>query len=263
MAQKPVSRRTLLKTILAGGAAVSSSAFLPKKWVKPVVESGVLPVHAQVSGTGNISGTVRNPVASNMDEGGIAYTSVGRKSHRKAKAQVVAGQTINLYMGGTTTGTPYKTTLTDAAGRYEFLNLPPGLYTVCWQDVEQCNPTIEVIAGQTTILDFIRLLGAISGNISVPQNGSASTGGITFVTYNNPTTTNVCNPADQKIDLFLGGTMSKLETVTSGPSGDYKFDALEPGTYDVKPQKLVDEANNVVVVSGHTTTVNFQCKFAN
>lgn len=48
MLEKEISRRTLLKAILAGcGFVVASS--LPRKWVKPVINAGVLPVHAQSS----------------------------------------------------------------------------------------------------------------------------------------------------------------------------------------------------------------------
>jgi hypothetical protein len=44
-----LSRRQLLKALAATGGAVSASSLLPGKWVKPVVEAGVLPAHAQVT----------------------------------------------------------------------------------------------------------------------------------------------------------------------------------------------------------------------
>jgi len=44
-----LSRRRLLKALAATGGAVSASSLLPGKWVKPVVEAGVLPAHAQVT----------------------------------------------------------------------------------------------------------------------------------------------------------------------------------------------------------------------
>ena len=44
-----ISRRDLLKTIIAGGGGIVAAGFLPEKWLKPVVKSGVLPVHAQAS----------------------------------------------------------------------------------------------------------------------------------------------------------------------------------------------------------------------
>jgi hypothetical protein len=50
MTRQVVSRRTMLKSILAAGGALGASAFLPEKWLKPLVRTGVLPVHAQTSG---------------------------------------------------------------------------------------------------------------------------------------------------------------------------------------------------------------------
>ncbi len=49
-AQEPtLGRRDLLKALAAGGAAVTAASLLPGKWVKPMVEAGVLPAHAQTS----------------------------------------------------------------------------------------------------------------------------------------------------------------------------------------------------------------------
>lgn len=44
-----VSRRQALKVILAAGGSITAAAFLPEKWLKPVIKTGVLPVHAQTS----------------------------------------------------------------------------------------------------------------------------------------------------------------------------------------------------------------------
>jgi hypothetical protein len=50
MVTKKITRREALKAMLASIGGVSAAAFLPAKWVKPVVESGVLPAHAATSG---------------------------------------------------------------------------------------------------------------------------------------------------------------------------------------------------------------------
>ena len=48
--QKPIKRREMLKKgALATGVAITAAAFLDGKWLKPVVKTGVLPVHAQAS----------------------------------------------------------------------------------------------------------------------------------------------------------------------------------------------------------------------
>ena len=47
--QQTVSRRKLLKVLSATGGTVAATLLLPSKWIKPVVEVGVLPVHAQAT----------------------------------------------------------------------------------------------------------------------------------------------------------------------------------------------------------------------
>ena len=48
--KRPVEeRRRLLKTLLAGGAAVTAATALPDSWKKPLVDSVVTPLHAQGS----------------------------------------------------------------------------------------------------------------------------------------------------------------------------------------------------------------------
>jgi len=50
MIGKPqLTRRNALKLLAAASGAALGSAFLPAKWTKPIVETGVLPVHAQSS----------------------------------------------------------------------------------------------------------------------------------------------------------------------------------------------------------------------
>lgn len=48
--QRTLNRRQLLKAIAAAGGAVAAATMLPGEWAKPVVEMGVLPAHAQVTG---------------------------------------------------------------------------------------------------------------------------------------------------------------------------------------------------------------------
>ncbi len=46
-------RRRTLRTILAGGILVSGSQAVPRTWTKPMVESIILPVHAQTTEADN------------------------------------------------------------------------------------------------------------------------------------------------------------------------------------------------------------------
>ena len=43
------ARRKLLKSIAAGSGAIVAGKSLPKSWTRPVVESVLLPAHAQAS----------------------------------------------------------------------------------------------------------------------------------------------------------------------------------------------------------------------
>lgn len=43
------ARRKLLKTIMSGGGAIVAAKSLPENWTKPVVDSVMLPAHAQTS----------------------------------------------------------------------------------------------------------------------------------------------------------------------------------------------------------------------
>jgi hypothetical protein len=47
--ERAVSRRRLLKALAAAGGAATASTMLPGKWSEPIVEMGVLPVHAQIT----------------------------------------------------------------------------------------------------------------------------------------------------------------------------------------------------------------------
>ena len=47
--EKRISRRELLKLLAATGGAIAGSSILPNKWTRPLVETGVLPAHAQIS----------------------------------------------------------------------------------------------------------------------------------------------------------------------------------------------------------------------
>jgi hypothetical protein len=99
-------RRKLLKTITVGSGAVVSTQVLPEHWVKPIVNSVLLPVHAQTSpvyscavtgdddfditinfpvvgpviytvtntGTGALTGVSANIVADDGSTGGLEYT---------------------------------------------------------------------------------------------------------------------------------------------------------------------------------------------
>ena len=48
--REPDQRREALRRVLVGGGVISSAALIPEKWTNTVLESVVLPAHAQTSG---------------------------------------------------------------------------------------------------------------------------------------------------------------------------------------------------------------------
>ena len=51
MASEKISRRKALKTLAAAVSGLGAAAFLPAKWLKPVIQSGVLPETGKLSRT--------------------------------------------------------------------------------------------------------------------------------------------------------------------------------------------------------------------
>lgn len=119
MSPNRLTRREMLKAILAAGGAVSAALFIPEKWLKPVVGSGVLPAHAQGSVPPNLGNIT-----------GIAFYRFFTNT------KPIEDVTVNLYEGfigtlkSTTIPEPLQTTKTDANGNFGFFHLPAGQYTV-------------------------------------------------------------------------------------------------------------------------------------
>jgi hypothetical protein len=59
---KMISRRNVFKLVLAATGSITASAFLPEKWIKPIVRAGVIPAHAQTS----VTPTATTPSATNI-----------------------------------------------------------------------------------------------------------------------------------------------------------------------------------------------------
>ncbi|MBI5876702.1 MAG: hypothetical protein HZB53_03550 [Chloroflexi bacterium] len=56
--EEPLSRRELLKKLGAAGAILGARAIVPTNWARPEIETGNLPVHAQTSGLGTVTGNI-------------------------------------------------------------------------------------------------------------------------------------------------------------------------------------------------------------
>ena len=93
--EKRISRRELLKLLAATGGAVAASSILPDEWTGPLVETGVLPAHAQISEVDYPALTVR---ASGHLDAGHALQGLGDVVVRKL-ADVFGGNRV-LDLGG-------------------------------------------------------------------------------------------------------------------------------------------------------------------
>ena len=74
--KKQINRREMLKKgALAAGGAITAAAFLDGKWLKPIVKTGILPVHAQASICGVYTFTPRFEY--NEQQGGGSAWNLG------------------------------------------------------------------------------------------------------------------------------------------------------------------------------------------
>lgn len=48
--KKEEARRRILKKMAVGGGIVTASQVMPERWIKPVIDSVILPAHADLSG---------------------------------------------------------------------------------------------------------------------------------------------------------------------------------------------------------------------
>ncbi len=114
------SRRKLLKSIAAGSGAVVAAKSLPESWSKPVINSFVLPAHAQLTDdTGNLPGAgttaaattpaVTTPAPLNYFGTDLALNRLGGSLNHSATEYLIAGaadmliskaHAIRLTLGG-------------------------------------------------------------------------------------------------------------------------------------------------------------------
>ena len=118
------SRRKLLKSIAAGRGAIVAGKSLPENWTKPVVDSVLLPAHAQTSGC-TITMVVLDaagalvPSGSLIDDGNL-YTFTGTVT----PAEVGAGGQVNLSWSAPDGSSGQATTTINNDGTWSFAPMP-------------------------------------------------------------------------------------------------------------------------------------------
>ncbi|HEY7471932.1 MAG TPA: carboxypeptidase regulatory-like domain-containing protein [Gemmatimonadota bacterium] len=141
--------------------------------------------------------------------------------------------------------TTVDTFVTDDDGRFTFLNLDPGDYTLSTtiEDADCEEVEAEVDADELTEVTLpctIPTTGAVMGEVTVDATGAAGVA----------------------VELRMGGTI--LATTTTDPNGDYQFTEVAPGGKVVRitPPEGVTcpiTERNVTIVAGETATANFDC----
>jgi len=124
MSENKITRRNLLKTVIAASGAIAASTMLPSEWVKPIVTSGVLPVHAQSSVKMYVKGiqgsgyevyagvsTVYDELISGLNRRtGLAQSGGHAKHANPARGggmeHAVPNVHVTLYLWSTTNGSP-------------------------------------------------------------------------------------------------------------------------------------------------------------
>ena len=81
---KNKARRTILKTLVTGGSALTAAKVTPDQWIKPVVESVIIPSHAQTTGGG-----AGNPA------GGFAAAGVVVDNYKHGSGELFAREDIS------------------------------------------------------------------------------------------------------------------------------------------------------------------------
>ena len=187
--EKLEKRRKALKSILAGSGTVVTAAAMQDKWAKPVIESVVLPAHAQTSGASGASFVLSN---SNTQNGSDLLDTLVPRAMADCTPQICVN-IPNVIAGGLVTaetienGKPGKGTgkLVKGDGDNKFtFNI-------------QLEGTRSNISGVVTGEPGSRVLnGAISGGGCdgsygpIPEStGVCSFDGRTTTTYNPSTTT--------------------------------------------------------------------------
>jgi len=130
MLSKKITRRQALKTLLAAGGGLTAAAFLPSKWIKPLVMSGVLPVHARASGYTSINPALAGDGAGNTnghildDNGGFSYIYYKFGTPTIASSNITA-QLIGPDVSGVVVKMDIKNKSGSVGFQYYDNNLPP------------------------------------------------------------------------------------------------------------------------------------------
>ncbi len=187
------------------------------------------------------------------------------------------GALIELHAGGTCGGAALTQTTTDAQGNYLFAGLPAGNYSVC-QPAQPAgtsngittpgtnqavngssgtpgnasNPTTTTSQITGIVLNDDGLGGEVSGSVNnnFAEVIPSSISGKVFLDHNNDGLVNGSDSGipGQLIELWKDG--AKVTETSTDADGNYRFDGLEPGDYEIKQPNQPDGTSNGKATGG-------------
>ena len=249
---KPVS---LAQGVYDGGESIGSLG-------------GTIPAKNQlrVTVTGNATNPQQNGIDYNFgelppaDPFGFVYEDVNNNGIREPGEPGIAGIPITL-SGTAFAGTPFArplvasdlpgnslTVVTDANGRWEFLPIPPGLYTITEstqpagfldgrEQVADPNPPATVVVGNDIFSNVVLAPFPVRGPFNFGEIRASSLAGNVYFDENRNGTRDGIDTGIGGVALVLTGTDDLGSPVslatTTNANGDYSFAGLRPGNYAV------------------------------
>ena len=196
------------------------------------------------------------------------YVSVGTPGQPKLPPgdpnfQGIEGVTIQLFDEA---GNLVQETQTDANGRYEFTQLPPGTYSIVelqpdgFVDGAEEQGTVDGITNGTHTND--RFMDVVLGSGDVGENFNfceIEPASIKGTVYHDRNDNGVQDPGEEGIEgvviQLFDADGNLVQETTTDANGDYCFDDLPPGEYKIReaqPDGFDDGQDTVGTVDGQT-----------
>ncbi len=170
---------------------------------------------------------------------GQVFVDLDEDCLRDPGEQSLAGVTVTLL---DETGKVIATTQTNSLGRYEFLGLEPGTYTI-----RETQPAGYLQGGQTagtgggdaSVADVISAVALTAGSQLVEYNfceiAPASIAGMVFVDLDDDASFDANEQPISGVTLTLIDANGQIvDTTQTNPNGHYSFTNLRPGGYTVR-----------------------------
>lgn len=151
------ARRKILKSLVAGGGALTAAKVTPEQWTKPVVEAVLLPSHAQTTVTGRTSSPFGN-----FTSGPVVVDAVNPTSEQLLADEEISEELLEFFMPSAHAQPMCSNLSCDV----EFsASVQETSMSICWSGdsfgstVRRVDPASLIAVGITPIPGSIRALG--------------------------------------------------------------------------------------------------------